>query len=103
MWRWIVNNLQIANAVKDTAHNAIVSNEILESARRIIAGLQQGADFDEIGSLLFDYSATLSAKVATEVAYVCLGSEKFDEIADAVMEHEINSFIESVEKFGENN
>lgn len=92
-----MNNLEMANAIKDTAHNAIVSNEVLESARRIIAGLHEGIDLDEIGSLLFDYSATLSAKVATEIAYACLGKEKFDKLADAVMENEIDNLIASLE------
>jgi hypothetical protein len=98
-----MNNIEIANAIRDTAQESILDIEVLESARKILAGLQQGADLDEIGSLLFNYSATLSAIVATQVAYVCLGNEKFDKMADAVMENEVNSFIEQIEKFGENN
>ena len=95
-----MNNLEIANAIKDKSHEAIVDSEVLEKARLIIAGLHNGIEIDELGELLFDYSATLSAKVATEIAYACLGKEKFDEIADAVMEHQVNEFIESVEKWG---
>ena len=98
-----MNNLQIAEQIKDTAHNAIVNNEVLESARKIIAGVSEGMEIDELGNLLFEYSATLSAKVATEIAFVCLGRKKFDELADAVMEKEVDSFIEQIEKFGENN
>jgi hypothetical protein len=92
-----MNNLEIANAVRDKSQEAIVDNEVLEYARRIIAGLHEGIDLNEIGSLLFDYSAILSAKVAAEVAFICLGEEKFDKMADDIMENEIDNFISSLE------
>ena len=92
-----MNNLEIANAIRENAQSAIIDFEILEKARQIVAGIHEGLPIDEIGELMFDYSFTLSAKVATGVAYAVMGEEKFDQMTDDIMEHELNNFLESLE------
>jgi hypothetical protein len=95
-------NFETANLIKDISNRSIVDDVVLNKARDIIAGVSRGADIEELGNLLFEYSATLSATVATGVALVCLGEDKFDAMADDLMEHQINKFIEDIEKW-ENN
>jgi hypothetical protein len=97
-----MNNVEIAHAIKNVSGASMVDNEILEKAQKIIAGLHAGVDIQEFADLMWEYSATLSAKVATGVTYAILGSEKFDEMCDELMENEVDNFISEVEKW-ENN
>lgn len=92
-------NLETAYAIKNVAQQSIVDNNVLESARKIIAGLHNGVDIDELGDLLFNYSATLTSTVATGVAVACLGVEGFDKMADALMENEVENFVKDIEKW----
>lgn len=95
-------NFETAHLIKDISSQSLIDNEVLKKARLIIAGVNEGADIDMLANLIFDYSATLSATVATGVAMVCLGQENFGNMADDLMEHEINKFIDDIETWGNN-
>lgn len=90
-------NYEMAEQIKEVSQMAIIDEEILLKARNIVAGISSGIEFKELSDLLFDYSASLAASVATHVSYVCLGAKNFNEMAESVETHEAEQFVKDIE------
>ena len=93
-------NYKMAEQIREVAGDSITSTRVMEQARLILAGLSEGIEAKEFENLLFEYSFTLMAEVATNVSVVCLGQDNFDKMSDSLMAHEVDTFLESIQKEG---
>lgn len=88
---------QMAEMIKNVSQMSLIDDKVLEKARDIIAGISEGVDFDELSNLMFEYSGTLAASVATHVSLVCLGQDKFNQMAESLETHEAEKFVKDIE------
>lgn len=90
----ILKALEIQQATQE----AVMSDEVMESARAIAIELCDGdsAKLNRIAELMFKYTATLAAMTATHVSYACLGNDTMSEIADEIREYE--ALTQQIEK-----
>jgi hypothetical protein len=88
---------QMAEQIKMVAQISLIDNKVLEKARDIVAGISEGIDLEELSNLLFEYSGTLAASVATSVSLVCLGENKFNQMAESLETHEAEQLVKDIE------
>ena len=90
-------DFEMAEKIRDVSQMSIIDDEIMLKARNIVAGVADGVGFKELSDLLFDYSCSLAASVATGVSYVCLGADNFHEMAESVETNQAEQLVKDIE------
>lgn len=79
-------SIATALAISEAAQDGLHDDEVMDLARDLIHTLTNGDVRDEHIALLFRYSATLSANVATRVTTAIFTESEFDAMVDEMKE-----------------
>lgn len=85
--------------IQQATHEAVFDERIMAQAQMLLAVSQMNPDKETMTKLIFSYSASLSATVASNVTKVLLSEEEFDAMVNEISEFE--QISESV--FGNDN